>query len=182
MNNILLTGSINIGKSTIISQVVKKLALKGKSCAGFYTLPRVINGKLVGFYIEPILWENPLLPIESRMIARNVVPQWIADTRTFEDIGKEVLEYALSSVADLVVMDELGFFESDAIGFQAKVMELLDSEKTVLGVIKPLNLPFLNNIRKRDDVCLYEVTKENRDLLPELIMKKVDLHLLQSTF
>ena len=39
-------------------------------------------------------------------------------------------------------MDELGFFESEALNFQKQVLKCLASPIPVLGVIKPLSTPF----------------------------------------
>ena len=171
MSNVFLTGAINIGKSTIVSRVMAEFLRTGISTAGFYTLPYAIGGAVKGYYIHP-LFPMELLPLpEKRIIGTIKGDQWAGVTQTFESIGTEILEQSLAGTADLVIMDELGFFEEKAFGFQDRVVELLDSPKTVLGVIKPSNLPFLNDIRKRDDVWLLEVTRANRSHLAGRVLE-----------
>lgn len=173
MHNTFLTGPINIGKSTIIRRAVMELSSLDIPTGGFYTLPYVTGGKVTGFYIQPLINMNSLPPPEDRMIARKIGSEWTADTAAFESIGAEILDSSLKSAADLVVMDELGFFEAGAFGFQDRVISLLSSPKMVLGVMKSADVPFLNGIRKREDVGLIEVTGENRDILAERILKKI---------
>lgn len=54
-------------------------------------------------------------------------------------------------------------------------MNALDSNKIVLGVLKDFNGDFINKIKKRKDVIIFRVTKENRNILPEIIYKKISL-------
>ena len=49
--NILLTGEIQIGKSTIINKIIEKY-FKKKLIVGFKTLPFYQDGKIKGYYIE----------------------------------------------------------------------------------------------------------------------------------
>ncbi len=173
MHNTFLTGPINIGKSTIIRRAVLELSYLDIPAGGFYTLPYVTDGNVTGFYIQPLNKMNYLPPLEYRMIARKIGSEWTADTAAFESIGAGILEDSLKSAVDLVVMDELGFFEAVAFGFQDRVISLLSSPKMVLGVMKSADVPFLNGIRKREDVGLIEVTGKNRDILAERILKKI---------
>ena len=84
-------------------------------------------------------------------------------TKAFETRGVEILKNALHHQSDLILMDELGFFEKEALKFQQKVFELLDGGTKVLGVIKKRSNPFLESIKKRENVMVIEVTLDNRD-------------------
>jgi len=75
------------------------------------------------------------------------------------------------SKGSIVVMDELGFLESQSKAFCEKVLEVLGQEVTVLGVIKPKNLPFLNQVREHPKVLLYTLTEDNRQEQLEKCLK-----------
>lgn len=171
MVNIFLTGPINIGKSTIINKVVAELQAAGVDTAGFYTLPYVINGELRGFYIEPLNYPYFVPKKKERLIAYGIGDKWYAVKETFDKFGADILDYCLNSTADLIIMDELGFFESEAFRFQEMVFTLLSSPKLVFGVIKPIIIPFMDKIRGHKDVILFEITDTNRDRLPNKILK-----------
>ncbi|RCW62204.1 MULTISPECIES: nucleoside-triphosphatase [Halanaerobium] len=80
-------------------------------------------------------------------------------TDVFNNLGFELLDQS----GEIVVMDELGRFELKAEKFQKKVFSLLDSEKIVIGVIKNESNPFLDRIRQRDDLKIYELTASNQE-------------------
>ena len=60
-------------------------------------------------------------------------------------------------------MDEIGPHEENAEIFKDKIRKVLDSDKYVLGVIQKSESKFLDELKKRKDVKLLNVTKENRD-------------------
>ena len=85
------------------------------------------------------------------------------------------MQNALNSDADLILLDELGFFESKAENFKEKVIEVLESDNRVIGVLKKKNTDFLNSIKERADVCVIDVDIENRSYIEEKITKYWEL-------
>jgi len=67
----------------------------------------------------------------------------------------------------LVVIDEIGKMECFSDLFKDAVLRALDSKNPVLGSIALSGGPFITKIRRRDDILLVEVTKDNRDSLAE---------------
>lgn len=88
---------------------------------------------------------------------------WVSIPATFDGYGVKLLTDCVKARPDLIVMDELGFFENNAVLFQEKVLEILDSDTPVLGVLKKKETPFLNSIRCRNDVSIFVVNKGSRD-------------------
>lgn len=176
MKNIFLTGKINSGKSTVVRKIIKKLQLNNEQLCGFNIRAYLEGGKVTGFYIEPINYSDTIPPMSQRMIGKCTEDgKWIGITKTFNDFGVKVLKYCIESKYEYVILDELGFFESDAENFQIKVHQLLSSKKIVIGVIKPLSISFMKSIRERKDVLTLEVTQSNRESLPEEICKLLRL-------
>ncbi len=60
-------------------------------------------------------------------------------------------------------MDELGFIEKDAAGFQNAVLSTLNGSVPVLGVVRNMQTPFLDQVRTHPNVDVIFVTKENRE-------------------
>ena len=68
----------------------------------------------------------------------------------------------------LLIFDECGKFERNCQPFIEKVESILDGDTHVIGVLrKDDSIKWLSDIAKREDVCVIEVTEENRDLLKE---------------
>ena len=76
----------------------------------------------------------------------------------------------------LILMDEIGFAESNAEEFRQAVLDVLDGDCPVLGVLRKDETPFLRQLRERPDVLLLTVTEENRDLIPELLLFGLSLN------
>ena len=92
----------------------------------------------------------------------------------FDEIGAGILNDCLNSKPDLIVMDELGVFENKAYLFQEKVLDCLNSQIPVIGVIKDKSSPFLDLLRKRDDAIFIRVTKENRNKMKGILKTKLE--------
>ena len=59
------------------------------------------------------------------------------------------------------------------IGKSTVIKKVLDSNKAVLGVLKKKNCSLINDIKKRDDLLLLEVDKNNRDFIYKDIYKAI---------
>ena len=168
-NNIFLTGDINVGKSTLLNRIADNLSQL--NIVGFQTSRYYKSKKLEGFYIENI--ENEYPETEKKFIGRCINnDHWIAIPEVFDNYGVKLLEKALWQKPDIFVMDELGFFENDAVKFQNMVFNILDADIPVLGVIKQKDTNFLNMIRNREDVKIFEITWENRESMFYIIMEE----------
>ncbi|MDR2162469.1 MAG: nucleoside-triphosphatase [Clostridiales Family XIII bacterium] len=66
----------------------------------------------------------------------------------------------------LIIMDELGFMETDALVFRETVMSVLGGGIPVLGVLRQDTGPFLGAVRGHPRVEVVEVTERTRDVLP----------------
>lgn len=175
MKNIFLTGSRGIGKTILLNRVLK--AFPGK-IAGFRTVPVCDNyEKVVGFGILDI---NDNRGLEAtNLIGLKQTEGIMAFPETFEELGSAILERGIISNPLLLIMDELGFLESQAIRFQRQVEACLDSAVPVLGVLKAHDSPFLNRIKERTDVLLYEVNESNRESLYGVLKKTLSEVILE---
>ena len=72
---------------------------------------------------------------------------------------------------DLIVIDEVGRVEVESRAFVDAVNDALDVDKPMIITLhKKSRNPLLQDIRRRDDVRILEVTPTNRNLLPHKIM------------
>jgi nucleoside-triphosphatase len=172
--NIFLTGDIQVGKSTAILKFLEKYISKPNSIAGFKTKPFYENGALKGYYIE-----SQIEPIISST-SENVVginaefgkgKSCYGIPEVFEKKGVEILCESLKIHNSIILMDELGFFEKDALKFKEEVHRTLDSPHRVLGVLKEKTNDFLSSVADREDVKVIRVTLENRDTIVDEINK-----------
>ncbi|NLZ27767.1 MAG: hypothetical protein GX887_02225 [Firmicutes bacterium] len=160
--NIFLTGDIRVGKSVLIDRVVDDLYIKA---GGFKTLRHYSAGKHDGFVMED-LNEEKVSPVRRLFIAeKGEKDRWKGVPETFEGFGVDILRKSLSSDIDLIIMDELGYFESGAMNFQQQVFKCLSASLPVLGVIKKRSTAFLDRIRAMENVIVLPVTTASRDII-----------------
>ncbi len=155
--HIFLTGNIQVGKSTIIQKVIHELDI---SPGGFRTS-----------------WGDPfpdgssdlfLLGMNEAPSSGKIIAHRFGSGRgltvfpeIFDAVGSHLLTEACSS--SLIIMDELGFIEKDAAGFQNAVLSTLNGSVPVLGVVRNMQTPFLDQVRTHPNVDVIFVTKENRE-------------------
>lgn len=158
-NNLFLTGPIKVGKSTIIN---KFLADFNGVVAGFRTEAKIDESGNRLFVIKSILPDKTLIaPIcelgpDKRLQGKK---------EAFNIRGVQILQESMQAAPSLIIMDELGLFETEAFKFQFCVEELLTTSIPVIGVLKYKSSRFLDRIRMREDVIEWTVTQENRNCL-----------------
>lgn len=170
MKNIFLTGPVQIGKSTIIQKIIEEIA---EPVGGFLT-KKINLGEENKVNIISLLNIN-----ENQTFAKFLPSNKHFNIKVYNevlnDFGSNILKESLQK-KHIIIMDELGFIEKDALIFQKSVHTVLDNNNLVLGVIKPKDNKFLNSIRARKDVEIIEVTIENRNAIAKDIIEKLKFY------
>lgn len=100
------------------------------------------------------------------------------DLSVLETVGVKALLKATED-SDVIVIDEVGRMEVESQPFIETVKYALDIDKPlILTLHKKSRNPLLQDIRRRDDIRILEVTPINRNLLPYKIMKLMKGELL----
>ncbi len=99
------------------------------------------------------------------------------DESALEKIGIPAIEKAITDKnIHVIIIDEIGKMEMLSERFCDVVIEALDSDKPIIVTLhKKSRTPLLQDVRRRDDIRILEVTPVNRNLLPykiEKIMKE----------
>ena len=154
--HIFLTGKVQVGKSTIIRRLLSSEACGGKTLGGF----RTVN---LGRYVYIMGADQTISQCsEKNICGYRYMDRCNVDSypEVFDGLGCRLLEN--TGRADIIVMDELGFLESEAFLFQRRILEILDGNTPVIGVIKPKRSEFLDRVREHPQVKVVEITPENR--------------------
>ena len=134
------------------------LAAESAPLGGFFT-----EKHQGGIYLLPAAGEQAFTPENLLFYCGHG-----GDPRRFDDLGCAAL--ADTAGCGLLVMDELGPHEAEAVRFQAAVFRALEGDIPILGVLQQAESEFLHRIARHPQVTVLTVTEENRDaLLPELL-------------
>lgn len=156
-----------MGKTTLIDRIVRGIS---GNVSGFSTERYFHSGELIGFYLNSL--DKNITPDRFPWIGiKDDNGQWKGVTQTFDSYGVKIIKHCIEQPPDLVIMDELGFFENEAFEFQKAVFDVFDGTIPVLGVLKRVETLFINKVYYRQDVKLFNVTKKNRSYLADYFIK-----------
>jgi len=166
-NNILVTGSPRVGKTTLIKKIINRLS-HSYVIGGFYTHEKRESGKRTGFYITDFSG-NQMIIADVNSNSPYRVGKYGVNVEAFEKIGVPALEDANEN-ADLVIIDEIGKMEMFSQKFCKMLERVFDSQKPVLATIKKTDCELTSRLKSRDDVVLFQLTVQNRDVVEEKLL------------
>jgi len=169
VKNILISGRPGVGKTTLIKKIAKSLREKG---AGFYTEEIRREGRRIGFRITTLEGRGGVLAhMNSQSSYR--VGRYKVNLKEFEEIAVSSIEEGIKK-RRIIVIDEIGKMELYSDKFRRAVLEALESSNTVIATIPVYKNEFLEKIRQREDVKIYNVTRENREKLRDYLLRKLE--------
>ncbi len=74
-----------------------------------------------------------------------------------------------------IIIDEIGKMECFSPLFCRIITGLLASDKIVIATIALKGTPFIENLKKSSEIPILEVTRANRDNMPETILSRLQL-------
>ena len=165
-NNIFLTGAPSSGKTTIIKKVIGRLDHPSN---GFYTEEERVDGKRVGFLMKTLDGKTGYLAHQDIKCNFHI--------RRYGVSIKNIETIAVPAIApvnrDIIILDEIGKMECFSEIFKEAAITALDSDNIVIGTITFGGDDFIQGIKERRDLEIFEVTPDNRDSLPDLILKRL---------
>lgn len=173
-----ITGLPGAGKTHALIKVIEMLEADEKSVGGMITEPIIADKKRTGFTVMDWATKETAVMAHMNINSKFTVGKFGVDLEALEAIGVNAITKACGE-SDVIVIDEVGRMEVESDRFVKAVKDALDVEKPmILTLHKKSRNPLLQDIRRRDDVRILEVTPINRNLLPYKIMKLMKGELL----
>jgi len=157
-----------VGKTTLIKKLSE--ALKHLHPVGFYTAEIREGGVRKGFELISLEGKKGLLS-HKEIRSPYKVGQYKVDIQGFEDF---LISISFSNPSTrLIVIDEIGKMECFSDQFKKIMKEILNSEKWVIATVAFKGSGLIAEVKERQDVQLFEITKKNRVSLFSEILKDV---------
>ena len=138
---------------------------------GMRTEPLVENGERVGYKCIDINTGEEGIIAHKDIDTRLRVLGYGLNLEELERVAVPAIEFAHEE-CEMIVIDEIGKFAVESEAFVDAVRLALEVDKpTILALHKKSRHPLLQDIRRRDDARILEVTPVNRALLPYKIHK-----------
>jgi nucleoside-triphosphatase len=165
---LLVTGLAGIGKTTVIRNVAE--ALRGRAIRGFITDEIRVEGRRVGFGLETFDGHTATLAhMDIRSPHR--VSKYGVDVAALDRVVESALR--LDDDVDVYLVDEIGKMECFSQAFVAAMTALLDSRHIVVATVARTGSGLIQRVKGRPDVLLWEVTRANRDTMPQRILDRI---------
>ncbi len=166
-----ITGLPGAGKTQALLKVIEMLEADGRKVGGMITEPIMKRGHREGFYVMDWASKERKVFASKDIVSKVTVGRYGVDVTALDDVGVKALQHATAN-CDVIVIDEVGKMEVESDGFVKAVKDALDADKPLLLTLhKKSRNPLLQDIRRRDDIRILEVTQVNRNLLPYKIVK-----------
>jgi nucleoside-triphosphatase len=162
---LLITGRPGVGKTTVIRKVAA--ALRGRRLAGFYTEEVRAGGARRGFRLATFRGGERLMA-DVALRGPHRVGRYGVDVGAVDEVAGAELALREGSI---YLVDEIGKMECLSPAFVAGMRRLLDSAATVVATVAERGSGFIAEVKRREDVELWEVTHASRDQLPGRIVE-----------
>lgn len=161
--NIFLTGAPSSGKTTAIKKVIMSLRYPA---TGFYTEEERVAGLRVGFLMKTLDGKSGYLAHKDIRSDFHVRRYGVS----IDNIETIAVPSIKPRNKHLIILDEIGKMECFSGLFREAGLIALDSPNIVIGTIPFGGDEFIRRIKNREDMEIHEVTPENRDSLPAMIL------------
>jgi len=164
-SNFIVTGRPGCGKTTVLEKLAERLRDRGYTVGGIICPEIRDRGRRMGFEIIDLLGRSGTLS-HVRLADSGVpmVSRYGVNMDDLSDISREAFERQ----PEVFVVDEIGPMEIKSQVFTKGVGRILDSGIPVAASIHHRISEVAGlRIRKREDTAVMNVTRENRDRLPQ---------------
>jgi len=161
--NIIVTGRVGAGKTTVCEKVVELAGSRGYSCGGILTPKAPDKGIII---VDVQTGESKVLASINNIYQGPHTGRYFFNPEAIE-FGNKAIDRAVSS--DILFVDEVGYLELEGEGF-ARALEIIRAGrvKNSILVIRQELLPAFS-ARLGSEVTTVETTIKNRDRLPHKI-------------
>jgi nucleoside-triphosphatase len=164
--NFFVTGAPSSGKTTVIKKIIQMLTIPAQ---GFYTEEERIGNKRVGFRMHSLDGKSGYLAHQDISSAFHIRRYGVS----IPNIETIAVPAIIPNSKPIIILDEIGKMECYSDKFVAAAKQALDSHFIVIGTITLGGSDFILEVKQRSDIEILEVTLENRDHLPDLIVQMV---------
>jgi nucleoside-triphosphatase len=169
---LLLTGRPGVGKTTVIRRVIELLS--GWSLRGFYTEEIREDGGRKGFRAVSVDGDETVIARADGSTGPRI-GRYTVDVPAIDEIVEEALG-GRKDTADVYVVDEIGKMECLSGSFLGAMNDLVNRSEPVVATVARSGRGLIDEVKQRPDSRLVEVTRANRDDLPERIVGWLQAH------
>jgi nucleoside-triphosphatase len=162
-----------VGKSTVVRKVARRIQQDDIKVGGMISADLRSGSARLGFEIRDLMTGKVGLLAHINQTTGPRIGRFHVKGEDLDKIGTEAILSAIKH-ADLIVIDEVGPMELTSSRFKDAVREALACSKPLLGTVhQSAQDPLVQAIRTDRTVEVIEVTRQNRDSLPNVLLERL---------
>ncbi|MEM3342527.1 MAG: NTPase [Thermoplasmata archaeon] len=166
-----ITGLPGSGKSQALIKVIEMLEADNIVVGGMVTGAIIEENQRVGVFVKDWTTKEQGVMAHINSTSKINIDGFGVDISELDRVGVKAINTAVDN-AEVIVIDEVGRMEVESANFVATVKKAMETTKPIILTLhKKSRNPLLQDIRRRDDLRILEVTPINRNILPYKIIK-----------
>lgn len=161
----LIVGPRQVGKSTLIQKVIQEIGLP---VWGFATKKEdALRDEELGSPIYIYDTEHPRIQTQQNLVGYCKDHHFQTNLENFNNFSKQMPTPPSKDL--IILMDEIGFMESQAEDFCNWIRRYLDGDIPVIAAVKNKSTPFLDEVKSHPNCKCFYIQEENRDELCQIV-------------
>ena len=178
---VLLTGKPGAGKSVTLNKIVDMIGRN--RCAGLITTEILENSERVGFKTHALYSDEDFILAHKTFDKKYAVEDFGVNVEDLDRVFAKEAETILNNDnIKFIIIDEIGRMQALSDKFKETLDKLADCSKVMIGTVcYEDEIDYIRDFKKRNDVTIYTLDLDNRDVMPieivRVIMSEDDLYL-----
>lgn len=166
-----ITGLPGSGRTELLLTLVDMLEAENLKIGGVVTEPIREGDTVTGFKMIDYMTKEESVIAGTRITSRARIDEFGIDLDALGILAVNAIKRAVYH-SDLVIIDEIGRIQLKSEYFNKAVLNALKASKPIIMTIyRKSRSSLLQDIRRRDDIRMLEVTPVNKGILPFKIFK-----------
>ncbi len=168
-----ISGVLSVGKTESIIKIIEMLNEEGIKVGGMLTEPIMEDNRQVGFQVMNWRTKEKAVLAHLHLDSSVVIDGYRVDIETLDEVGVKAIEDAIRK-DDVIIVDEASKMQVESERFNTAVKAGLDANKPlILTFHKKSRNPLLQDVRRRDDIRIFELTDINKGILPHKVVELI---------
>ncbi|MBS3816786.1 MAG: NTPase [Candidatus Thermoplasmatota archaeon] len=168
-----ISGPSGMQKSETIKSIIDMLKDEDISVGGMITEPIMEDNRRVGFQVMD--WQTKEKAVFSHLDldSQIEIKGYGVNLDSLDEVGVKAIKDAANK-RDVVLIDEIGKMQVESEKFADTVRKILELNKPLIITFeKKSRNTLLQDLRRRDDVRMLELTDVNKELLPYKVVELI---------
>ena len=168
-----ISGLFGMDKTESLLKIINMLNEENISVGGMLTEPIMEDNRIVGYQVMNWRTKEKAILAHLHLDTPVNIDGYFVDIDNLEEVGVKAIEDAALR-DDVILVDEAGKMHVESQRFNEVVKAAMELDKPlILTFHKKSRNPLLQDVRRRDDIRIFELTEINKGILPHKVIELI---------